>query len=75
MFPLGQNNFNLFGLLTISPEKNPIVTIQDVPYVQALLSSGSPTHGEVHPVLITGEAANIAYDWFNRRPAGFLAIA
>lgn len=71
---MGQNNFVLLGFLSLIPEKDPIINIEGIPYVRALMESGPAEAGEAHPVLITGEAANIAYKEFEKRPGGFLAL-
>lgn len=73
---MGQNNFILFGIMTpISAEDDPIVLLQEIPYAKALIKTGPAFAGEVHPVLLTGKAANIAFDWFKKRPKGFQVLA
>jgi hypothetical protein len=72
---MGQNNFILFGFLTLAPEKERVVSFEGIPYVKAILESGPAYAGEVHPVLITGESANIAFAEFQKHPDGFMALA
>jgi hypothetical protein len=38
------------------------------------MESGPADVGEAHPVLITGEAANVAHRIFKNLPNGFLAL-
>lgn len=72
---LGQNNFILFGVLEVNSAKvKNIEKLNDLPYVYAYFHSGRKEDGEVHPVLITGEAANIAYAALQRSPKGAAGI-
>lgn len=71
---MGQNNFVLLGFLSLIPEKDPIIDIEGIPYVRALMESGPADVGEAHPVFITGEAANVAHRLFKNFPNGFLAL-
>jgi len=73
---MGQNNFILFGFLFPAPkEDNPIVLVQEIPHAKAFIKTGPAYAGEVHPVLLTGKAANIAFEWFKKQPKGFHALA
>ena len=65
---MSQNNFVLFGFLTLGPEKERVVNMEGIPYIKAIFESGPAAAGEVHPVLITGESANVAYAEFQIHP-------
>jgi hypothetical protein len=72
---MGQNNFFIMGVLEVKEEnKKCIERLNGLPYVRALIHSGPKESGEVHPVLITGEAANIAYAALEKRPKGAVGI-
>ena len=49
--------------------------MQEIPHAKAFIKTGPAYAGEVHPVLLTGKAANIAFDWFKKQPKGFHALA
>jgi len=72
---MSQNNFVLFGFLTLGPEKDRVVSMEGIPYIKAIFESGPAAAGEVHPVLITGESANVAYAEFQIHPKGFITLA
>lgn len=75
---MGQNNFVLMGVLEINSEKTKkLGEFDDLSYLHAFIHSGRREDGEIHPVLITGDAAKIAYAAFEKRPKGaigFLAV-
>jgi hypothetical protein len=75
---MGQNNFSLLGMLKPLPDAEPrLISLNgyDIHYVEAVLESGPAYAGERHPVYLTGKAAEIAYQWFQKHPNGFNALA
>ncbi len=72
---MSQNNFVLFGFLTLVPEKERVISMEGIPYLKAILESGPAAAGEVHPVLITGQSANVAFAEFQIHPDGFITLA
>ena len=72
---MGQNNFVLMGVLEINSEKTKkLGEFDDLSYLHAFIHSGRREDGEIHPVLITGDAAKIAYAAFEKRPKGAIGV-
>ena len=74
---MGQNKFSLMGTLRIEPGTTPhLMKLHgyEVPYVAVTIESGPEYAGELHTIFLTGTAAEIAYEWFKRKPDGFTAL-
>ena len=75
---MSQNAFSLSGILAVEPGAAPqLIEFGgfEVPYIVATLLSGPSYAGECHPVYLTGQAAQIAFDELKKYPDGFSALA
>ena len=75
---MSQNAFSLSGILAVEPGTAPqLIEFGgfEVPYIVATLLSGPSYAGECHPVYLTGQAAQIAFDELKKYPDGFSALA
>lgn len=70
---MGQNNFDLMGFL-VPPKDEQRIKRMGIPYVELIIECGPEEEGEFHPVLITGKAAEIAFEMLKKKPNGFIAM-
>ena len=67
---MGQNNFSLMGPLFVADgEKPEIIKLNgyEVPAMKAVIESGPAWADVRHNIMLTGEAANLVYEWLQHR--------
>lgn len=75
---MGQNNCILLGFLFPIPadgQGQEESKENNVSYARALIKTGDPDAGEVHPVLLTGKTVAIAEAAFQKYGPGFQVLA